>query len=82
MKVKRLLPLLLVLVMVCALFPVAALATNAVNSPQSLTVDGDAVLCEKYNIDGSNYFKLRDIAYFSTGRTPNSPWAGMRPPVR
>ncbi len=67
MKVKRLLPLLLVLVMVCALFPVAALATNAVNSPQSLTVDGDAVLCEKYNIDGSNYFKLRDIAYLLNG---------------
>jgi hypothetical protein len=28
-----------------------------------LAVDGKTVDCEKYNIDGSNYFKLRDIAY-------------------
>ena len=32
-------------------------------SPQKLTVDGRPVDCEKYNIDGSNYFKLRDLAY-------------------
>ncbi len=32
-------------------------------SPQKLTVDGRPVACEKYNIDGSNYFKLRDLAY-------------------
>ena len=32
-------------------------------SPQKLTVDGRPVACEKYNIDSSNYFKLRDLAY-------------------
>lgn len=31
-------------------------------SAQTLIVDGKAVICEKYNIDGSNYFKLRDLA--------------------
>ena len=32
-------------------------------SPQNLSVDNKGVDCEKYNIDGSNYFKLRDLAY-------------------
>lgn len=36
-------------------------------SPQKLTVNGEEVDCEKYNIDGSNYFKLRDIAYLLQG---------------
>ncbi len=44
-----------------------ALAAKTVLSPQKLTVDGKAVDCEKYNIDGSNYFKLRDLAYLLNG---------------
>ena len=32
-------------------------------SPQKLSVDGTDADCDKYNIDGSNYFKLRDLAY-------------------
>jgi hypothetical protein len=36
-------------------------------SSQNLSVDGKTVDCEKYNIDGSNYFKLRDIAYLLNG---------------
>ena len=44
-----------------------AQATNAVLSPQKLTVDGKDVDCEKYNIGGSNYFKLRDLAYVLSG---------------
>ncbi|MBQ9411720.1 MAG: hypothetical protein IJU29_01320 [Oscillospiraceae bacterium] len=32
-------------------------------SPQSLTVDGVRREAEKYNIGGSNYFRLRDLAY-------------------
>lgn len=36
---------------------------HAALSPQNLTVNGVPVSCEKYNIDGSNYFKLRDIAF-------------------
>ena len=31
-------------------------------SAQNLTVDGKTVRCDKYNIEGSNYFKLRDLA--------------------
>ena len=42
---------------------VPAPAFRAVLSPQKLTVNGVEVDCEKYNIDGSNYFKLRDIAW-------------------
>lgn len=40
---------------------------HAALSPQKLTVNGVPVNCEKYNIDGSNYFKLRDIAYLLQG---------------
>ena len=41
--------------------------TGAVLSPQKLTVDGKDVECEKYNIGGSNYFKLRDLAQVLSG---------------
>ena len=34
---------------------------------QNLTVDGEAKETEIYNIDGSNYFKLRDMAALLTG---------------
>jgi hypothetical protein len=36
-------------------------------SPQTIAVDGAAVSAEVYNIDGSNYFKLRDIAMLLDG---------------
>ena len=36
-------------------------------SSQNLSVDGTLIECEKYNIDGSNYFKLRDLAYVLNG---------------
>lgn len=42
-------------------------AVNAALSPQKLTVDGKNANCEKYNIGGSNYFKLRDLAYLLNG---------------
>ena len=45
----------------------AAPDAGAVLSPQKLTVDGEAVECEKYNIGGRNYFKLRDLAYLLNG---------------
>ncbi len=40
----------------------AAFAADVRLSTQNLAVDGTAVNCEKYNIDGNNYFKLRDVA--------------------
>ena len=39
----------------------------AVLSPQRLTVNGAAVECMKYNINGSNFFKLRDLAALLNG---------------
>ena len=36
-------------------------------SQQTLKVNGIVHKCEKYNIDGSNYFKLRDLAYLLSG---------------
>ncbi len=44
-----------------------ALAASVQRSAQGLTVNGNTVACEKYNIDGSNYFKLRDLAYLLNG---------------
>jgi hypothetical protein len=41
-----------------------ASAFTVVPSPQNVTVDDQAVACAVYNIDGLNYFKLRDVAYF------------------
>ena len=52
---KKLLPIILTLLLVCIAAPYAS-AANVVASPQNLSVD-----CDKYNIDGSNYFKLRDL---------------------
>ncbi|MBR2666819.1 MAG: hypothetical protein IKD96_01500 [Oscillospiraceae bacterium] len=64
---KSLFSLLLCLVLLCAALPVFASAATTVLSPQKLTVDGKSITCEKYNIDGSNYFKLRDLAYLLNG---------------
>ncbi len=46
---------------------IPALAFSAQMSAQNLSVDGRSVACEKYNIDGSNYFKLRDLAQLLHG---------------
>ncbi|MCL1810064.1 MAG: hypothetical protein FWG42_09920 [Clostridiales bacterium] len=40
---------------------------KVVVSNQALTIDGEAVEAEAYNIDGANYFKLRDLAALMTG---------------
>lgn len=58
---KKLLPAILTLLLVCVAVPYAS-AANVVASPQNLSVDGVDADCDKYNIDGSNYFKLRDLA--------------------
>ena len=46
---------------------VPALAADVQRSGQKLSVDGVEIDCEKYNIDGSNYFKLRDLAALLSG---------------
>jgi len=42
-------------------------SASAVPSPSSVRVDGQAVAFEAYNIDGYNYFKLRDLAMALNG---------------
>lgn len=59
---KKLLPTLLALLLFCLALPCAS-AADVTLSPQKLSVDGTDADCDKYNIDGSNYFKLRDLAY-------------------
>ena len=58
---KKLLPIILTLLLVCIAAPYAS-AANVAASPQNLSVDGVDADGDKYNIDGSNYFKLRDLA--------------------
>ncbi len=43
------------------------LAADAVVSNQKLKIDGVEMPTVAYNIDGSNYFRLRDIAYLLNG---------------
>ena len=77
---KRALSILLTLLLALALLPAGALAAQVVASPQNLRVDGRAIDCEKYNIDGSNYFKLRDVAMLlnGTGSSFSVGWDGEK----
>ena len=69
MKSKHIGRIALALLLTLALLvPTGAMAApRVVRSPQKLTVDGQNVACEKYNIDGYNYFKLRDLACLLSG---------------
>ena len=66
---RRILTLVLALVLALSLAaPACALGgPEAGLSTQTVTVDGKAVDIGAYNIGGSNYFKLRDIAYVLSG---------------
>ncbi len=61
----RLIPISLLITMLCAvsLAVSAGAADRVLVSPQQVYVDGEPAEFEVYNIDGSNYFKLRDLAY-------------------
>lgn len=48
--------------LIFTLLPCALAAPDVRRSTQNLSVNGRAADCEKYNIDGSNYFRLRDLA--------------------
>ena len=64
---KRILSAAMGLCLAVTMFPATASAESVCMSPQSLTVDGEYVSCQKYNIDGYNYFMLRDIAAALSG---------------
>ncbi|MGE4353267.1 MAG: S1C family serine protease [Oscillospiraceae bacterium] len=66
---KRVIAVFLVVVLCLTLMPTAMAADtpDVVISSQSVMVDGQAQNFEAYNIDGNNYFKLRDIAYVLSG---------------
>ena len=53
-------------VLTLMLFAPMAGAADVRRSSQALEVNGQEVRCEAYNIDGSNYFKLRDVAMLLT----------------
>ena len=64
---KRVLSVLLSALLLAGLLAVSCGAAKVVPSRQKLSVDGTIVKCESYNIDGSNYFKLRDLAMLLNG---------------
>ena len=64
---RRILPLVLALALALALALPAAAANDVRRSPQKLKFNDSIVDCDKYNIDGYNYFKLRDLAAILNG---------------
>ncbi len=70
-RMKKAMSLLLSLVFIAGLLVTPAMAAggrpSVSLSKQYLSVDAKFISCEKYNIDGSNYFKLRDLAYLLNG---------------
>ncbi len=57
----------LVSVLLLTLFAPLAGAADVRLSSQALRVNGVPVRCDAYNIDGSNYYKLRDLAVLFSG---------------
>ena len=60
---KKILSLVIVLVLTLSLFTVPVSAVTAIPTASTVLVDGQNIAFDAYNIDGNNYFKLRDIAY-------------------
>ena len=64
---KKILSFILCMVLLLGILSTGALAYFVQLSSQNLIVNGQSISCEKYNIDGYNYFKLRDVAYLVMG---------------
>ena len=64
---KKVLSITLAFVVALGLFCLPVLAIEAVPTPSAVLVNGENVSFDAYNINGSNYFKLRDIAYALNG---------------
>ncbi|MBQ3405295.1 MAG: hypothetical protein IJG63_07775, partial [Oscillospiraceae bacterium] len=68
---KRIRWISVVAIIICLMLSlcVQAFAVNTVVSNQKLKINGTEVSARAYNIDGNNYFKLRDMAYLLNGTT-------------
>jgi hypothetical protein len=67
MKKKLALTLALVLLTAAVQPAATAGALQATPTPFAVTVDGKTAAFDAYNIEGANYFKLRDLAYTLSG---------------
>lgn len=67
--IKKVSAIVLALALLTATVPAVAATGDKQANPTSATVkvDGKVVAFDAYNIDGSNYFKLRDLAYTLNG---------------
>ena len=64
---KKLITIALVLIMAVSVSGLTALAATANPTPSTVFLDNTVRVFEAYNIGGSNYFKLRDLAYAVSG---------------
>ena len=64
---KKILAIVIVLVMALGLLTVAASAVTAKPTASTVVVNGQNIAFDAYNIDGNNYFKLRDLAFVING---------------
>ena len=67
-KISMLLAILMLITIIPTAFADGAKEMKAVNSSQKITLDKEAVEVAAYNIAGSNYLKLRDVAAIMSGK--------------
>ena len=77
---KKTVFLLLILTFIFALTPVTRAALVATPTSATVIVNGKPVAFDAYNIEGSNYFKLRDVAFALSGTAKqfDAVWDGER----
>lgn len=64
---KRKIALVLILALLCPVLAGSALGASATPTQSAVTIDGQAVQFDAYNIGGNNYIKLRDLACALSG---------------
>ena len=67
-KISMLLAILMLITIIPTAFADGAKEMKAVKSSQKITLDKEVVEVAAYNIAGSNYLKLRDVAAIMTGK--------------
>ncbi|WP_058259732.1 stalk domain-containing protein [Fenollaria timonensis] len=67
-KISMLLAILMLITIIPTAFADGAKEMKAVKSSQKITLDKEVVEVAAYNIAGSNYLKLRDVATIMTGK--------------